>query len=119
MSADKLLFINLVEALLITEIIELLGAYILRVHKKDDFLCIAAVNASTNLPLNFILGLLRKTYPPSRLLAVIILGEAAVFLFEAFVYAKRSINSSVNPVSLSIILNAVSFTIGSVLLLYF
>jgi len=96
----------LIQALLLTEILELLAAACFPHRNKWDFLLVFLVNILTN-PLVVYLDHLFRFRMPSVVLWIAIL-EFAVWLSESLIYCK-CLKGKQNPFLYSLILNAASY----------
>ena len=105
----------LFKSLLITLIVEVGCALILKDTFKKDYLNIVLVNIFTNLLLNSILIGIGIFYGQNTWLFWLIILETIVFIFEGFVYKKVLIYQKWNPYVFSIILNMSSFLIGMII----
>lgn len=111
MSINNIPFI-LIECLLLTIIIELVLALILGVRDKKDILNIILVNVITNpiVVMSQILLYLKFGYK-IEIIGLIIL-EILVVPVEGLIYKKVLKYKKINPILLSLILNAASLVIG-------
>lgn len=111
MSINSIPFI-LIKCLLLTIIIELIVALILGIRDKKDILNVILVNVITNpiVVMSQILLYLRFGYT-IEIIGVIIL-EILVVPVEGLIYKKVLNYRKINPILLSLILNASSLIIG-------
>ena len=111
MSINSIPFI-LIKCLLLTIIIELIVALILGVRDKKDILNIILVNVITNpiIVMSQILLYLKFGYK-IEIIGVAIL-EVLVVPVEGLIYKKVLKYNKINPILLSLILNASSLIIG-------
>ena len=111
---DYLLQICLI--LLLTLIIEMSAAFLLKVRDKYDFLNIFFINGITNPLVNLFYALLITWFKLEqgslyRYIVVLIL-EIIVWFVEYRFYLKTLKNLKIRPALFSFILNAASFIIG-------
>lgn len=95
-----------------TIVIEGIGAFIIGIRKKKDYVNVLLVNLLTNpivvsvsLTINILCGLLYRN------IAMIFL-ELGAFLVEGFIYNKYLEYKKLNGFIVSLILNAVSYSLG-------
>ena len=105
----------MIKCLLCTIIIEVFMAFILKVRDKKDFLNIILVNVITNpivvtVP---VLMAIKYSYRTS-IISLIVLEILTVFI-EGLIYLKVLKYRKINPLLLSLILNASSYFIGEVI----
>lgn len=107
--------INMLICLSLTILIEVIVAYILNVRKIKDFINIVLVNFLTN-PLVVTIPFFCNIYYGiiCRNIALVIL-EIFAFLIEGFIYKKYLSFNKINPYIISLILNFMSYTIGSLM----
>ena len=105
----------LLEALLLTLIIELIVALILSVRDKKDILNIILVNVITNPALVTMQLLLYVNFGYKVELIGIIIMEILVVFIEGLIYKKELKYNAINPFLLSLLLNASSLFIGKVI----
>ena len=104
---------SLALSLALTLAIELPLAFILRVRKGLDLLCVFLVNVVTNPALVLILNLVSmRGVPHWYLIAFLELGAVAV---EAIFYHKCLSRRPMHPLLLSLILNGISYLGGYLL----
>lgn len=97
----------------LTLLLELPGAWLLGIRKKQDLLLVALVNIVTNPTVVLILNLVRlQTLPPWYLIAALELAAVAI---EGFIYHKGLSRKGRNPFLLSVILNGISYFGGLLL----
>ncbi|MDP4089699.1 MAG: hypothetical protein Q8930_10580 [Bacillota bacterium] len=106
--------LKLFTALVFTEVIECLTAYILGVRRRDYYIAIVAINAITNPLLNYLLALLLFAG-----IHVVLLWELA--LEALVVFSEWRMLSYVFPKDkrlfrLALIMNAASYLIGKLIL---
>ena len=105
----------LIECLLITISIELVGAIIIGIRNKKDILYIVFINILTNPLLNIIyLNVIMYCGFTKGSIALYIL-EILVVMIEGLIYKKYFIYKKINPFIISFILNILSYTIGKML----
>lgn len=97
---------GLIQALLLTEILELLAAACFPQRNKWDFLLVFLVNIVTN-PLVVYLDYWFRFRMPSVVLWIAML-EFAVWLSESLIY-RKCLKENQNPFLYSLILNATSY----------
>lgn len=95
-------------ALLLTIIIELSIAIILKINNKQDLINIIIINCITNLSLNIFVIV---TYFNKIKINILILELIIVFI-EGLFYQKKIQYKRINPYFLSLLLNTISYTIG-------
>lgn len=98
--------------LLLTLVLEEAVALIAGVRRKFDLAVIFFANTLTNPPV-VLLGLLLPSYTDIPRPVYVILLEAAVFVTEALIYRKLLYTRRPNSFLMSLILNGVSFIIGT------
>jgi hypothetical protein len=98
--------------LLLTLVLEEAVALIAGVRRKFDLAVIFFANTLTNPPV-VLLGLLLPSYTDIPRPVYVILLEAAVFVTEALIYRKLLYTRRPNSFFMSLILNGVSFIIGT------
>lgn len=103
---------------LVTVILEMLTAWMLRIRKKEDFWIIFLVNTITNPILNLLLFLLGLYAPYAFSRAALPVMEVVIVLAEGFLF-RGFIKKLKHPFLFSLILNAVSFFAGGILLAFF
>ena len=105
---------SLLLSLTLTLVLELGGALLLGVCARKDLLLIFLVNVLTNPPLVLTLDLVYLAHgmPPWYLIAAL---ELAAVGIEALLFYRRLTYSRIQPLLLSILLNAASF-LGGLLL---
>ena len=109
------ILIILINALIITIVIELSLALILKVRVKKDIINIILVNIVTNpivVLFPYLVGLRHDITYRYILLAIL---EIFAFLFEGYIYKKYLKYNKINPYILSLILNIASYTLGNII----
>src|SRR5574344_1932989 len=98
-----------------TIIIEVIGAYLLKVRKRQDIINIILVNIMTN-PILVTLSIAASVYLKYNIyIILVIIIEIMVILIEGLVYQKYLKYRVINPYLLSFILNSCSYLIGILL----
>lgn len=105
----------LIRCLLLTIVIELIVALILSVRDKKDIINIILVNVITNPVVVMTQTLLYVKFGSSIELIGIIILEILVVLVEGLIYKKVLDFKKINPLLLSLLLNASSFFIGELI----
>lgn len=113
MTIDELPIV-MIRCLLVTIIIELLVALILKVKDKKDILNIILVNTMTNPLLVSLTVYITYNRLFNRTISIIIL-ELLVVLIEGFTYKKVLKYKKINPFILALILNFSSYFIGEII----
>ncbi|MCQ2509900.1 MAG: hypothetical protein MJ116_05495 [Lachnospiraceae bacterium] len=103
---------------LVTVILEMLTAWILRVRAKEDCQTVFLVNTITNPALNLLLFLLGLYAPSAFSRGALPVMEVLIVIAEGFLF-RSYIKKLQHPFLFSLILNAVSFFAGGVLLKFF
>ena len=98
--------------LIITLIIEEVGALILGIRKRFDLLVILVTNTLTN-PVAVLINMVMGSFTSIPKPIYIALIEISVFLIEALIYKNLLYCKKPSPFILSLILNLASFLIGS------
>lgn len=98
--------------LIVTEILEIGTSLLLGIRSRRDILTVFLVNTLTN-PLAVLLNMAAASFTALPSYAVIAVLEIAAWLTEALIYKKLLDFRKISPFILSLILNAVSFIIGS------
>ena len=100
-------------SLLSTIIIENVVAFaVLKIRKKYDIITVIFVNVMTN-PIVVCFSFLSGYFGGMSLrIAVLIVLEVLAFFTEGLVYKKTLSDFRINPWIVSLILNAVSYTVG-------
>ena len=98
--------------LLLTIILEELSALMIGIRKGFDLTVILFVNVLTN-PLVVFTGLMMAEYTNVPRAVYITLLEIAVFITEALIYKKLLYAKKHSPFIVSLVLNCVSFFIGT------
>ncbi|MBO4450554.1 MAG: hypothetical protein J5777_08200 [Clostridiales bacterium] len=106
------LILTFAVCLLLTVILEETAALIAGVRKGFDLTIILFTNTLTN-PVAVFCGLAFEAFTPVPKVLYIAVIEAAVFVTEALIYKKALYAKKPSPFILSLILNGVSFVIGS------
>lgn len=105
----------LIRCLLLTVIIELIIALILGVRNKKDIINIILVNVITNPIVVMSQTLLYIKFGYNIEMIGIAILEVLVVLVEGLIYKKVLNYKKINPILLSLILNALSFLIGELI----
>lgn len=105
----------LIRCLLLTIIIELIIALILGVRNKKDIINIILVNVITNPIVVMSQTLLYIKFGYNIEMIGIAILEVLVVLAEGLIYKKVLNYKKINPILLSLILNALSFLIGELI----
>ena len=109
----------MLQALLLTVLFETAAALLLGVRKRQDILTVILINCITNPIINFVMLLVVFLFPydSHRLLyyALLVVFELAVVFWEYSFYKKRFAYDKINLLLFSLILNAISVTLGFVL----
>ena len=105
----------IIRSLLITVIIEVLIALILKIKDKKDILNIILVNIFTNLLLNAIIIYINIFYGIRERNVNLIFLEIFIVFIEGFVYSKVLRYKKFNVYLLSIILNLSSYILGEII----
>lgn len=113
MTIDELPIV-MIRCLLVTIIIELLVALILKVKDKKDILNIILVNTMTNPLLVSLTVYITYNRIFNRIASIVIL-ELIVVIIEGFTYKKILNFKKINPFVLSLILNTSSYFIGEII----
>lgn len=113
MTIDELPIV-MIRCLLVTIIIELLVALILKVKDKKDILNIILVNTMTNPLLVSLTVYITYNRIFNIVLSIIVL-EFLVVLIEGFTYKKVLKYKKINPFILALILNFSSYFIGEII----
>lgn len=108
------MILNLYLALIMTLIIELGMALILKVRDKLDLLYIALINCITNPILNIILVLIVSFFVKNNIVfyIIVIIFEIIVVFVEYLFYKNRLKYNRISLLLFSFILNASSFGLG-------
>lgn len=108
--------VSIVLAAATTILIEGAVAFLLGIRNKYDQAIIALVNLGTNVTLNLILMVLGSFIPNITVYyAIVYAFEVVVVLTEGFIY-KKNLPKGRNYLLLSLILNLISYIVGSGLL---
>lgn len=105
----------LIRCLLLTIIIELIIALILGIRDKKDIINIILVNVITNPIVVMSQTLLYIKFGYNIEMIGIAILEVLVVLVEGLIYKKVLNYKKINPILLSLILNALSFLIGELI----
>lgn len=105
----------LIRCLLLTIIIELIIALILGIRDKKDIINIILVNIITNPVVVMSQTLLYIKFGYNIEMIGIAILEVLVVLVEGLIYKKVLNYKKINPILLSLILNALSFLIGELI----
>ena len=106
--------IVLLRSLLITLLIEITIAFILK-YRKMDLLMVLLVNIMTNPLLNSLVVCVDYYYGNSYRTITLIIMEILVVFIEGLIYNKSVSNKKINGYLLSLILNASSFLFGLII----
>jgi len=110
--------IYMLVCLLLTIIIELLVAYILKVRNKMDLINIILVNILTNPLLVSTVNLISINYGLKISYIFLAIFELLVVFIEGFIYKKYLDFKKINPYLLSFILNLCSYLSGLLIQLF-
>ena len=105
----------MIKCLLCTIIIEVVMAFILRVRDKKDYLNIMLVNIITNPIVVSLPVFIYVKYGYKEYIISLITLELLTVLTEGLIYLKVLKYKRINPILLSLILNASSYLIGEVI----
>lgn len=105
----------LIRCLLLTIIIELIIALILGIRDKKDIINVILVNVITNPIVVMSQTLLYIKFGYNIEMIGIAILEVLVVLVEGLIYKKVLNYKKINPILLSLILNALSFLIGELI----
>ena len=112
---EGVLLSNILAPLVLTLVVEMIGAAVLGVRGKKNYLLIFLINVATNLSLNLLLIQLKANGVLNTGLPLIYLVlEPLVVVIEGLVY-KNYLEDGRNPFLLSLILNLMSIVIGGLL----
>ena len=108
------LILQMLINLVLTIIIEIGFSLLLGVRKRNDISNIVYINCITNIVINYIINICSLIFYKNVFIVYIILCilEIIVIYIEYIYYKKKLIFDKINPLTLSIILNTLSFTIG-------
>ncbi len=107
--------IILIRCLLLTIIIEVIVALILSVKDKKDILNVVLVNVITNPIVVMTQTILYIKFGYNIEMIGILVLEISVVLVEGLIYKKVLNYNKINPLLLSLLLNASSFFIGELI----
>ena len=113
------IFEYLLKNLILTEIIEILGIFIIKINNKKNLFNIIVVNIITNLPFSLLSYLIVYYNLKINYYLFIIISEIIIILIETYLFNKYLIFKNKNikkTICLSIYLNMLSFVIGNLLL---
>ena len=102
----------LIRCLVITIILETVGAYIFKIKEKHDLINVILINVLTNPILVLIVSLCYFRYGICYYYASIIFLELLVVFVEGLFYSMVLFNKKINSYLLSFILNGISYFIG-------
>lgn len=105
----------LVNALLMTVIIETAIALLIGIRKPSDILNVILANVFTNPIVVFSVFIIGYIYGNKVRVAATVFLELFAFLAEAVIYRKTLSTKRINPFLVSLILNAISFFVGEIL----
>ena len=108
----RALILTFAICLLLTVLLEETAALAAGVRKGFDLMVILFTNTLTN-PIAVLSGMLFEAFTSIPKVAYIIFIEAVVFITEALIYRKALYTKKPSPFILSLILNGVSFCIGT------
>ena len=114
----KFLPIIMLVSLTLTIIIEVIAAIILKVNKSKDILNIILANILTNPLLVSITYYIRITHDELTKNIFLAVFEILAILIEGYLYKKYLTYKKLNPFFLSLVLNASSFILVSVINLF-
>lgn len=100
--------------LILTLILEMFIAFILKLRKKD-LVNVLLVNILTNPLINCIHPLFLFKYGKNVQIICLLILEILVVFVEGFIYKKTLNYKKLNGYILALILNLISFTIGAIL----
>lgn len=106
----------MINALLLTIIVELIFAFILGARNKKDFINILLVNIITNPIVNGTSIMVNLYWGYSLRNIVLIILELLAIFMEGFAYKKTLNYKKINPFIFSLILNGLSYIFGLILL---
>lgn len=102
----------MIRCLLITLIIELIVAFIIKIRDKKDLINVALVNLLTNpIVVSVPILVYINYFGNSQKISLIILEVLTLFV-EGFVYSKVLKYKKINPYLISLILNCSSYFLG-------
>jgi hypothetical protein len=105
----------LIRCLLLTLIIELITAFILGIRDRKDIINVILVNVLTNPVVVLSQQFLHYKYNTAVEIIGIIILELLAFLVEGLIYKRVLKYKELNPLILSLLLNATSFCIGELI----
>ena len=97
-------------AWMLTVVIESAVLYLLKVRKKEDYLLMLLVNTATNISANVLYQLNLNYNVINRWVRLAVI-EIAVVLVE-YVYIKKYMETDVDPLVTSVLMNTASFLGG-------
>ena len=100
-------------SLLVTIIVELLVAFVIKIHNKKDILNIILVNIITNPLLVSIMYVIFLKYGRNVQTILEIILEVVILVVEGMFYRKYLKYNKINPFLISFILNIFSYILGS------
>lgn len=98
--------------LVITIVIEVIGALLIGVRDKKDILNVILINLVTNPLVTSIPIFMLVYYGFKERVIMLIILELLTFIGEGFIYSKTLVFKKVNPYLLSLILNLLSYGVG-------
>ena len=101
--------IIIIRCLLITIILEVLSALILKIKNKKDLLNIILVNLITNPIFSISIFLINFFYGVKAYYISLIFFELLIVLIEGYMYKKVRLTTKINYFLLSFILNCISY----------
>lgn len=110
----KQIILTLIVCLILTLVLEEITALIVGVRKGFDLTVILFSNLLTN-PVVVFSGMLLASFTSIPRPVYIIVLELAAFITEALIYRKLLFTKKPSPFLLSLILNSVSFFVGTTL----
>lgn len=105
----------MIECLIITILVELLMAYLLRIKNKKDLLNCLLANILTNPVVSSMPYLISLLYGYKAYIISLILLELWAVIIEGLVYKKYLNYKKINPFIISIILNLSSYIAGVII----
>ncbi len=105
----------MIRSLILTVIIELVIALLLKIKEKKDLLNVILVNVFTNPLLNAIILYVNIFYGVKDRNICLIFLEVTIVIIEGFIYSKVLKYKKINGYLLSLILNCCSYFIGTII----
>lgn len=103
---------------IITVILEIFLAYLLKIRKKKDILNIILVNLITNPPFSLAIFLINMFWGIEAYYACLIILEITIILIEGRIYKKILSHQKINIYVLSLLLNLSSYLGGILINIY-